>query len=158
MEPFWQLAEEFDLPIGIHMGPGPPGVAYDSAPVPFKSPNYRMAQGNPLLLEEVRRLLDTGAQARIDRRRQGLVEKQAAQREKQRNAVQKLWDRPQISEARLASEVWQAVKGEPAPPEWDRYRRAVRDGLRSADRVVAPSRFRWRDWVRRVWTEVADTG
>ena len=34
---------------------------------------------------------------------------------------------------------WQAVKGEPAPPEWDRYRAAVRDGLRSVDAVVAPS-------------------
>jgi hypothetical protein len=53
LDPYWQLAEEFDIPVAIHMGPGPPGVAYDSAPVPFKSPNYRMALGNPLLLEEV---------------------------------------------------------------------------------------------------------
>jgi uncharacterized protein len=28
MEPYYQLAEEFDVPIGIHMGPGPPGTAY----------------------------------------------------------------------------------------------------------------------------------
>ncbi len=35
------------------MGPGPPGVAYDFAAVPFKSPNYRMAMGDPLLMEEV---------------------------------------------------------------------------------------------------------
>jgi hypothetical protein len=53
LDPYWQLAEEFDLPVAIHMGPGPPGVAYDSAPVPFKSPNYRMALGDPLLMEEV---------------------------------------------------------------------------------------------------------
>jgi glycosyltransferase involved in cell wall biosynthesis len=34
---------------------------------------------------------------------------------------------------------WQAVKGEPAPPSWDDYRRAVQQGLRGADVVVAPS-------------------
>jgi len=47
------LAEEFDIPIGIHMGPGPAGAAYDSSPVPFKSPAFSMAAGDPLLLEEV---------------------------------------------------------------------------------------------------------
>ncbi|MDB5289610.1 MAG: group 1 glycosyl transferase, partial [Phycisphaerales bacterium] len=34
---------------------------------------------------------------------------------------------------------WEAVKGEPAPPEWDRYRQEVREGLHAADLVVAPS-------------------
>jgi glycosyltransferase involved in cell wall biosynthesis len=34
---------------------------------------------------------------------------------------------------------WEAVHGEAAPPEWDRYRAAVRRGLRAADLVVAPS-------------------
>ncbi|HEV7298541.1 MAG TPA: glycosyltransferase family 4 protein [Tepidisphaeraceae bacterium] len=34
---------------------------------------------------------------------------------------------------------WQAVKGEAAPPEWDTYRRAVQEGLRGADAVVAPT-------------------
>lgn len=34
---------------------------------------------------------------------------------------------------------WQAVKGEPAPASWDRYRQAATDGLRDADLVVAPS-------------------
>lgn len=53
LEPYWRLAEEYDLPVGIHMGHGPPGVAYDSSPVPFKSPRYRMAAGDPLLLEDV---------------------------------------------------------------------------------------------------------
>jgi hypothetical protein len=53
MEPYWALAEEFDLPIGIHMGPGPPGAAYESSPVPMKHPEFRMAHGDPMLLEEV---------------------------------------------------------------------------------------------------------
>lgn len=35
---------------------------------------------------------------------------------------------------------WQAVRGEPAPVEWNRYRRAVTAGLRAADLVVAPTR------------------
>lgn len=53
MEPYWALAEELDLPVGIHMGPGPPGAAYESSPVPMKHPNFRMAHGDPMLLEEV---------------------------------------------------------------------------------------------------------
>jgi uncharacterized protein len=53
LEPYWQLAEEFDIPVGLHMGPGPAGAAYDSNPVPFKSPAFRMAFGDPILLEEV---------------------------------------------------------------------------------------------------------
>lgn len=53
MEPYWRLAEEFDLPVGIHLGAGPPAVAYESSPVPVKSPKFRMAAGDPLLLEDV---------------------------------------------------------------------------------------------------------
>src|SRR5262245_17373836 len=53
LEPYWALAEEFDLPVGVHMGPGPPGAAYESSPVPFKSPAFRMAFGDPLILEDV---------------------------------------------------------------------------------------------------------
>jgi glycosyltransferase involved in cell wall biosynthesis len=34
---------------------------------------------------------------------------------------------------------YEAVRGEAAPPAWDRYRRAVRRGLRGADLVIAPS-------------------
>jgi uncharacterized protein len=52
-EPFWALAEEFDLPVGVHMGPGPPGAAYDSSPAQFKFPEFGMAMGDPLLLEPV---------------------------------------------------------------------------------------------------------
>ncbi|MEP6617458.1 MAG: amidohydrolase family protein [Ginsengibacter sp.] len=45
MELLYKLAEEYDIPIGIHMGLGPPGIAY--------STNYRSRLSNPLLLEEV---------------------------------------------------------------------------------------------------------
>ena len=34
---------------------------------------------------------------------------------------------------------WQAVKGEPAPSSWDRYRREVARGLHAADLVIAPT-------------------
>jgi uncharacterized protein len=47
LEQYWSLAEEFDIPVGIHMGLGPPGAAY----VGF--PEYRMRLSNPLLLEDV---------------------------------------------------------------------------------------------------------
>jgi hypothetical protein len=53
LEPYWQLAEEFDIPVGIHLGPGPPGAAYDSSPAPIKYRSFRMTAGDPLLLEEV---------------------------------------------------------------------------------------------------------
>jgi glycogen synthase len=35
---------------------------------------------------------------------------------------------------------WRAVKGEDAPPDWDRYRNGVARGLAAADLVVAPTR------------------
>ncbi len=28
MEPYWALAEELDIPVAIHVGPGPPGAPY----------------------------------------------------------------------------------------------------------------------------------
>ena len=40
------LAEELDLPVGLHMGLGPPGAPYVGLP------RYRMRLSNPLLLEE----------------------------------------------------------------------------------------------------------
>lgn len=52
-EPYWQLAEESDIPVFIHMGPGPPSAAYESSPYPIKFPDFRMALGDPLLLEDV---------------------------------------------------------------------------------------------------------
>lgn len=53
LAPYWRLAEETDIPVAIHMGPGPPAAAYDLSPVPYKSPTFRMAAGDPLLLEPV---------------------------------------------------------------------------------------------------------
>jgi predicted TIM-barrel fold metal-dependent hydrolase len=47
MEPYWSLAEELDIPVGIHMGPGAPGTTY------FATPDYRAALSDPLLLEPV---------------------------------------------------------------------------------------------------------
>ena len=47
MEPYWALAEELDLPVGIHIGTGPPGVIYLGAT------NYRARLHSALTLEEV---------------------------------------------------------------------------------------------------------
>jgi predicted TIM-barrel fold metal-dependent hydrolase len=46
LEPYFALAEELDIPVAIHMGPGEPGDPYGDS-------GYRAALGNPLLLEEV---------------------------------------------------------------------------------------------------------
>ena len=51
LEPYWSMAEEFDLPVGIHMGTGPQGAAYMTTP--FQFPKYRAAYNDPMLLEEV---------------------------------------------------------------------------------------------------------
>jgi hypothetical protein len=45
-ETYLALAEETDVPVGIHMGPGPPGAPY------LGSPNYRARLHSPLLLED----------------------------------------------------------------------------------------------------------
>ena len=47
IEPYYALAEELDIPVAIHVGPGPPGIAY------FAAPAYRMRHADPLALEEV---------------------------------------------------------------------------------------------------------
>jgi predicted TIM-barrel fold metal-dependent hydrolase len=46
-ESYLALAEQLDLPVGVHVGLGPPGAAY------IGSPRYRMGLSNPLLLEDV---------------------------------------------------------------------------------------------------------
>jgi glycogen synthase len=43
---------------------------------------------------------------------------------------------------------WQAVKSEPAPEAWERYRQEVRAGLAAADLVVAPSAAMLTDLTR----------
>lgn len=47
MDPVWAEAEALDIPVGIHMGPGPPGAAYGG------SPGMRGSLSSPLLLEDV---------------------------------------------------------------------------------------------------------
>lgn len=46
-EPYFALAEELDIPVGIHMGEGPPGAAY------LWAPRYRARLTSPFLLEDV---------------------------------------------------------------------------------------------------------
>lgn len=55
MAPYYALAEELNLPVGIHLGIGPPGAAYVDRRgfPPRKSPNYSGAAGSPLALERV---------------------------------------------------------------------------------------------------------
>jgi uncharacterized protein len=45
-EAYYALAERLDLPVGVHVGLGPPGAAY------LGTPRYRATLSNPLLLEE----------------------------------------------------------------------------------------------------------
>jgi hypothetical protein len=52
LEPYLALAEEYDLPVFIHMGPGPRFAAYEENEFDVVAPNYRATAGNPLLLEE----------------------------------------------------------------------------------------------------------
>jgi predicted TIM-barrel fold metal-dependent hydrolase len=47
MEPYWALAEELDIPVGIHVGEGVPGAPY------FARPRYRARLTSPFALEEV---------------------------------------------------------------------------------------------------------
>ena len=47
MEPYWALAEELDLPVGIHIGTGPPGVIYLGAS------GYRARMHSALTIEDV---------------------------------------------------------------------------------------------------------
>lgn len=48
MKPYYELAEEFDVPLAFHIGRGPPLTAQKEC-----CPNFRLALGNPLLLEDV---------------------------------------------------------------------------------------------------------
>ncbi len=46
IEPFLKIAEDLDIPVGVHVGPGPPGAAYIFAP------NYRAKLHSPFTVEE----------------------------------------------------------------------------------------------------------
>lgn len=48
LDPYFSLAEELDVPVGIHLGPGPPGTPY----FPYWG-NYRGRSSSLLLLEDV---------------------------------------------------------------------------------------------------------
>ena len=47
-EPYFALAEELDIPVGVHMGEGPPGGIHI-----LGTSTYRVRLGSPLLLEDV---------------------------------------------------------------------------------------------------------
>ena len=47
LEPLWQLANELNIPVGYHMGSGPPLITQ------FGYPEHRAAVGVPLLIEDV---------------------------------------------------------------------------------------------------------
>lgn len=46
-DPYLTLAEELDIPVGVHTGLGPEGTPYTCCP------KFRVTYGNPILLEEV---------------------------------------------------------------------------------------------------------
>lgn len=46
LEPYWALAAELGIPVGVHLGEGPPGGVHVGG-----IPDYRVALGNPLQLE-----------------------------------------------------------------------------------------------------------
>ena len=52
LDSYFALAQEYDLPMFIHMGPGLPGMAYVERVPGITVPNYRATAGNPMLLEE----------------------------------------------------------------------------------------------------------
>jgi hypothetical protein len=47
LDAYFAIAEELDIPVGIHMGTGGNGMAN------LTSPNFRAAMGDPLLLEDL---------------------------------------------------------------------------------------------------------
>jgi hypothetical protein len=54
LEPYFSLAEEFDIPFGLHMGPGPVWAVTDRS-IYHEFPNFDIRAGNPLEIEEVMR-------------------------------------------------------------------------------------------------------
>lgn len=46
--PYWTVAEQYDIPVGIHTGESFPGTPYDEC-----CPDFRVRLGDPLLLEDM---------------------------------------------------------------------------------------------------------
>ena len=46
-DPYWSVAAQHAVPVGIHTGGGPPGTPYTCCP------NFRLTLGDPLLLEDL---------------------------------------------------------------------------------------------------------
>ncbi len=91
----------------------------------------------PRLVEECRRLVDASARGRIDRRRTALEQRQSALRARQRAYMKEHWDRKETSEARLAAEVWQAMRREDFVLAYGRYR----DLAPGVFEIDGPSRY-----------------
>ena len=66
----------------------------------------------PLLLDECRARIDDNVTHRIETRRAALSTLQERLRRQQRESLEADWEDEQITEARLAAELWQAVKDE----------------------------------------------
>ena len=47
LEPYFALAEELDIPVGVHLGEGPPGAPY------WAAPKYRATLASPFQVEDV---------------------------------------------------------------------------------------------------------
>ena len=54
LEPYFALAEEFDIPFGLHMGPGPAWAA-ETESIYKQFPDFQISAGNPLELEAILR-------------------------------------------------------------------------------------------------------
>lgn len=54
LEPFFALAEEFDVPFALHMGPGPEWAVGDES-IYEAFPDFQIRAGDPLALEDVLR-------------------------------------------------------------------------------------------------------
>ena len=46
-EPYLRICEQYEIPVAIHTGGGPPGIAHRGAP------NFRLSIGDPILIEDV---------------------------------------------------------------------------------------------------------
>lgn len=65
-----------------------------------------------LLLNACRAAVDDGVSARVEERRARLATMQAQLRSEQRALIESNWEHPQITEARLAAELWEVIRDE----------------------------------------------